>query len=153
MTSDGISTEDWNRVVELSGEMVDSWDDEALSDASRRRLLACLDDLEAKYGELPSILFSRAEYVEDDVFAEALTARAYDLALRREDHRGALDVCTSLAGLYAGLARAGSAGSDPLPVKELALEWLDRAETHLHVGNEHDVAEVAELRVKVASMP
>jgi hypothetical protein len=51
-TSDGISAEDWDKVHELAVEVVKS----GLPSDYRTRLLRYLDQLETKYGELPSIL-------------------------------------------------------------------------------------------------
>src|SRR5262245_24361019 len=65
MTPDGIATEDWDRIHELALEVVnDSAEgDEAASDAASVRLRELLDQLQEKYGALPSLLATRADYV------------------------------------------------------------------------------------------
>ena len=65
MTPDGISADDWRRVHELAVEVVNlsADDDGTASDEAAERLLDVLDDLQRKYGPLPSILATRADYV------------------------------------------------------------------------------------------
>ena len=60
MTSDGISDDDWEIVHELAVAIVNAETD-GQSARSTSRLLAFLDELEARYGSLPSILATRAE--------------------------------------------------------------------------------------------
>lgn len=73
-TSDGISSEDWDKVHELAVEIVNAGD--AQSEVHRSQLLIYLDQLEKKYGELPSILATRADYVAELKHKEALLKRA-----------------------------------------------------------------------------
>jgi hypothetical protein len=65
-TPDGITTEDWDRVHDLALEVVNlsAEGDEAGSDAAKIQLRELLDDLQEKYGPLPSLLATRADYVE-----------------------------------------------------------------------------------------
>ena len=79
-----ISGEDWERVQELALDLVNTSDvdDERIY---RRRLLDFLGDLRARYGELPSILATEADYVEDVHASESLLLRAFDLAKQAGD--------------------------------------------------------------------
>jgi hypothetical protein len=100
-TSDGIATEDWDRVTELALEV---W--KHLRDGEKERcrqdLFTYLDGLEVTYGPLPSILATRADFTSPDQIGhkEELLARAYALAVERRDHRNALAIAHSLADLY-----------------------------------------------------
>ena len=86
MTPDGITSADWDRVAELALELSRHVDDEG-SDEYRNRLLLYLDTLESKYGQLPSILATRADFWWDEQTAtkEDLLIRAYQLAVERRD--------------------------------------------------------------------
>ena len=64
MTSDGISDADWDVVHALAVEIVNASESEAAV-RTTAALLCHLDTLEQKYGALPSILATRADYVED----------------------------------------------------------------------------------------
>jgi hypothetical protein len=88
MTSDGISSEDWEEVHELALAVANASDDE--DGPHRERLFACLHKLISKYGELPSILATRADYVDDPTEFERLFLRAFDLALARGDQSNVL---------------------------------------------------------------
>src|SRR4029077_6671165 len=97
-TPDGISGEDWDKVHELAVEIINA--DDVESEVRRSQLLSYLDQLEKKYGELPSILATRADYVEELGAKEELLTRAYMLASTFQDAGNQLDVAHSLAELY-----------------------------------------------------
>src|SRR5688572_7226647 len=99
MTSDGISTGDWDRVHELALEIVNADDDEQ-ADRVRKRMVAYLDDLTRRYGELPSICATKADYVDQPAESERLLLRAFDLAVTRNDAPNIRSVSLSLAQLY-----------------------------------------------------
>ena len=99
-TSDGISSEDWDRVHDRVLDVVNAEEGEE-EDQCRRRLLEYLDELEGKYGPLPSILSTRADYLLGDVPGRiALFKRAYATATEAGDVRNQLYVTSSLAALY-----------------------------------------------------
>ena len=83
VTSDGISDKDWDRVHELVVEIVNAGEGEE-GDQQTAELLGYLDRLEEKYGVLPSILATRADYVEDPLDSLAVLKRAYVLAQERQ---------------------------------------------------------------------
>src|SRR5437773_4306122 len=97
-TPDGISSEDWSRVHEMGVEIINAPDVESES-RCRRRLFEYLNFLEAKYGALPSILATRADFKTDPNEKEERLRRAYALAESSGDARNALYVAHSVAGL------------------------------------------------------
>lgn len=98
-TSDGISGEDWDVVHELAVDLVNaSTSDSALQ--LRGRLLAFLDHLESKYGSVPSILATRADYVDNPRLKESLLNDAHFLAESQRDIANALLIAHSLAELH-----------------------------------------------------
>jgi hypothetical protein len=101
-TPDGISAEDWDRVTELSMEIWRHINDEDAQERCRLDLLNCLDALEVKYGSLPSIVATRADFISasETPDKEELLARAYALAVERRDRINALYISHSLAEMY-----------------------------------------------------
>jgi hypothetical protein len=126
-TPDGIPHEEWDRVTDLAYEVVQHIVE---SEARRRELFEYLDVLEQKYGLLPSILATRADFVAPDevMKKEELLVRAYALALDRHDRANALYIAHSLANMYLdGLAK---------PVE--GERWLTCFQTHLYVDPEDE---------------
>ena len=100
-TPDGISRGDWEMVHQCAVDIATAADDDVASQQSTRRLLQMLERLEHRYGPLPSILATRADYTEDASGRLALYQAAYDVASSREDARNLVWVASSLAELYA----------------------------------------------------
>jgi len=86
----------------------------------RTDLLNYLDELTAKYGELPSLLATRADYVEDPAESERLLLRAFEAATRIVDTLNLREIALSLADLYTTLR----------PRRVAARVWLDRARAY-----------------------
>ncbi len=128
-TPDGIATDDWDRVHELAVDIVNA--NEAAAKEYRDRLLEYLGTLEQKYGELPSILSTRADYVDDLKAKEALLIRAYIVAKNRSDYRNATYVAHSLAELYIEEFKNYSEGQ----------RWLEDLKQHLPQVNDSLFAE------------
>ena len=114
-TSDGIAASDWDRVHDLALLIVNA-DDPAEETSHRRALLNYLDELTNKYGELPSLLATRADYIDDPAATERLLLRACELATRIGDTRNVCEISLSLADLYVT--------ERPRPVAARA--WLER---------------------------
>lgn len=97
-TSDGISTADWEVVHDLALKIANA---EAESDTNvyKKQLMLYLDELEAKYGVLPSILATRADYVEDRAEAGALLRQAYTIAAAARDTLNMKEIAESLKEL------------------------------------------------------
>jgi hypothetical protein len=117
-TPDGISTQDWDGVHELAVDLVNA--DEEQSEECRVRLLRYLDKLEEKYGELPSILATRADYIDDQREGAASGSRVW-LAETRGDARNAFYVAHSLAQLYIEELKDATEGR----------RWLERTQQHM----------------------
>lgn len=98
-TPDGISDRDWDGVRERAAELIShSGDDDA--DVYRGRLLDYLKDLETRYGRLPSILATRADFTCDMDESEALLLEAFQVAERSADQQAMVHTAHSLAHLY-----------------------------------------------------
>jgi hypothetical protein len=133
MTPDGISKADWDRVRELAVDLLDAGDEDS---ESRARLLEYLDQLEVKYGLLPSILATRADFVEDPRDAVPLLHAAYELAESRADRVNALYIAHSLAFAYINQHR------DPIN----GGRWLGvLADALTRAGGESDIRDYEEL--------
>jgi hypothetical protein len=98
MTSDGIADEDRSRVHDAALEVVSKTDPDDLE--ATRHLLDVLDELEVRYGRLPGLVATRADYVGDEGEREALYLEAFDLALARSDVKNLSFIAHSLAQLY-----------------------------------------------------
>ena len=125
MTSDGITSDDWQLVREIVVDIVNA-DSETKAAACTSRLLAFLDDLEEKYGTLPSILATRADFIDDPAVSAVLLNDAYCLAELTNDEPNALHTSHSLAQLYVDEM------SDPRNGKI----WLERLRLHLDRVND-----------------
>src|SRR6185436_8643004 len=101
------------RVHDLALLIVNTEDED--HDRARERMLAYLSDLTLKYGELPSLLATRADYVEDDNESERLLLRAFDLAVTAGDAANVREIALSIASLYANEL------AEPIP----ASRWLE----------------------------
>jgi hypothetical protein len=124
-TSDGIAATDWDRVHELALAVVNA-DDSLDEESHRRELLKYLDELTSKYGELPSLLATCADYIDDRVEAERLLLRAFEVAKSIDDTRNLCEISLSLADLYTSDRRRRVA----------ARVWLDRARAHMSADDD-----------------
>lgn len=97
-TSDGISTKDWDIIHELALDIVNSNEDR--SKQYTVQLLNFLEALEKKYGELPSILATRADYIDDILEKEELYEYAHTLSEKRNDLQNCIETAHSLSELY-----------------------------------------------------
>jgi len=123
MTPDGVSTEDWDRVHELALQVVNSSaeGDGPASDAASLRLRELLDDLQEKYGPLPSLLATRADYVERPEDREYWLLAAYQQAHDRGDDKNLVWTAASLAAFQLEEALDVTKGA----------QWLNALEGHL----------------------
>ena len=144
-TPDGISREDWAHVHQCAVDVANAGlaDDDAASQASTSELLQVLARLEHRYGALPSILATRADYIEDVPSRLTLYQAAYEAASARGDARNLVWIASSLADLYVDELREPLRGG----------EWLERLETHLEKHDDPDERDVLErLRAVVESL-
>jgi hypothetical protein len=142
-TEDGIATEDWDRVHELAVEIVNlsAESDAAASDQASRRLVELLDDLQEKYGPLPSLLATRADYLDRFEDREYWYLAAYRLAAERGDLKNLESISESLASLYVENQRW-----------QEATEWVGRLEQHLVAcPDAYDAEQAVRIREQLAS--
>ena len=102
MTPDGISTKDWDRVKARAAKVATAVCSDKSTQAKKetKTLLALLDQLQKRYGELPSILATRADYVTDVAQSLGLLKRAYSLTENAKDKANLTYIASSLAELY-----------------------------------------------------
>jgi len=118
MTPDGIAASDWDRVHELGVEIVNctAADDARGEACARLSLMRVLDDLEKKYGTKPSLLATRADYVESTDEREWLLLAAFTEAERTGDDRNRELIADSLAHFYIEAVSAFDQGAKWLAV-------------------------------------
>jgi len=128
-TAHGISKDDWNEVIDLAAKIANaaSAEDEALGQLLTTRLLRILDALERKYGKLPPILATRADYIDDAREKIALFEEAWRAANGRRDCFNLVLIASSLAELHIEELNDTSSGARWLARLEEALEnyWDD----------------------------
>jgi len=136
MTSDGISKRDWDRVTEVAIRIVNvsSLRNDELVLPYTRQMLCLLDRLQRKYGELPSLLATRADYTEDESERLRLLKRAYRLAKTRHDKVNCVLIASSIAEIYI----------EDLRNVEKGKSWLDSLESCL--SEYRDESEMREFR-------
>ena len=102
VTPDGISTEDWDKVHELAVRVVNLSAEglDAESDAARGELLTLLDVLDLKYGRKPSLLATRADYIDSAPEKEQCLRQAFAAAKELDDRQNLTWVAASLASFY-----------------------------------------------------
>ena len=138
-TPDGISTEEWEEVHGLVLNIVnaETTDERA---RSQSRLFVFLDELEALYGALPSILATRADFVDDADVRLHLLSDAYFVAEANDDRTNMLYVSHSLAEFHL----------DERPNLDIAEQWLERMKNHLVGIDDQDMADSYQrLRIRV----
>jgi hypothetical protein len=100
-TSDGITDRDWDKVHTLALLVVKASASKPSNlKAAKARLLRYLERLESKYGVLPSIVATRADYTDNNKSQESLLLRAYSLSKRRKDASNQAEIAHSLAAFY-----------------------------------------------------
>jgi hypothetical protein len=138
VTPDGVSAEDWERVHLLALDVANlsTEQDEAASDEAAGRLRELLDDLQEKYGPLPSLLATRADYVDEPEGREYWLLAAYSEAEKRGDLKNRVLIASSLASYYIDEVD-GSAGT----------KWLDALSSDLDAfPMEYEGSELERLR-------
>ncbi len=139
MTPDGISDDDWGCVHQCVLDIVNASSDEnqEAHSAALAALGELLDDLQEKYGPLPSILATRADYSEDDAEREYWLLAAYSQARQHGDSKNLVLIAASLATFYVETKVALGEGR----------QWLATLEENLvHHYDEDEAEEAARLR-------
>src|SRR5690349_8210663 len=101
MTPDGIPTREWDRVHELAVEVANAsmQDDAVLSDTKTQEIVHYLRELQVRYGDLPSLLGTLADYADDDMERYDLYARGIAEALRLGDSKNLMILLESILEL------------------------------------------------------
>ena len=121
-TSDGIRHCDWVEIESLAEAIVDASSSGADDKILVNNLISKLRNLEKRYGRLPSILATEADYVENDVEQVKLLKEAYVSSCETNDVKNKSFVSASLAEFYTE--------KDINPEK--AKYWLDQLKVNLH---------------------
>src|SRR5947209_3200002 len=102
MTSDGINKADWDIIQNYAARIAAAIcnDQEGVSIDLTERLLKSLSQLEAKYGRLPSIVATEADYTHDQASRVKLLEEAFLLATEREDTSNQALSASSLAETF-----------------------------------------------------
>jgi len=118
MTSDGITKKDWDPIHELAVNIANasSVGDIKLSRQYEKQLHNHLRALQRKYGILPSIISTRADYTDDPAKRIKLYKLAYRLAGETNDDLNLMHSAWSLASIYL----------DDLKQRRNGREWLSR---------------------------
>lgn len=114
-TSDGIDARDWEVIGDLAAAVANRSGADSDASLDRKRLLRALDKLEKKYGRLPSILSTRADYVDDPELSLSLLKEAYVTADERSDVKNKAFISSTLSELYL----------ETFQRKDLARFWLE----------------------------
>ena len=129
MTSDGIDDPDCSVTLGLQRRVAEAAVAGDVDSQARctRALLLHLDRLERKYGTRPSLLATRADYVEDVHERIRLLERAWRIACEMGDKRNCTLIASSLAGTFIEEAGDRHKGADWLSKLEAALAecWVD----------------------------
>ena len=136
MTSDGIETKEWEVVQDYAAKIANAVcaDEDHSAEEQTQALLTYLDCLETKYGKLPSILATRADYVIEAEKRVLLLDEAYSIAKLRTDTANMRLIAASLAQHF--IEEAGDARQGQL--------WL--ACFADAIGNKWDDVEYADFR-------
>lgn len=99
-TSDGIKSTDWEIILEYTADVVNAsaagCDDTLLLN----RLFKKLEVLEQMYGRLPSILATRADFLDDEKQSISLLKEAYVSACEINDLKNQTFISNSLTEAY-----------------------------------------------------
>jgi hypothetical protein len=99
-TTDGIQDNDWEEVMSLAAAVANQTGLSLDAGLEKKRLMRALDRLEHKYGRLPSILSTRADYVDDANISLSLLKEAYVSADEAYDLKSKVIISSSIAEMY-----------------------------------------------------
>ena len=128
-TPDGISSDDWGVVRDLVM-VIAAARTPADRSSAIRRLFAFLDELERTYGTRPSILATRADFLDNDDRRVQMLEHAYSVAAMQRDHANMLFIAHSLAEFFL----------DEPPHPPNAQKWLAHMERHLATIHHREMA-------------
>jgi hypothetical protein len=120
-TSDGISEKDWNLIINLAEDVVELTGGDLDSRLAKKRLIRALARLELKYGRIPSILSTKADYVDDEKIKLSLLKEAYLGACELSDFKNRVFISSTITELYVEV-------SDQIRARY----WIDRFKEDLN---------------------
>jgi hypothetical protein len=149
MTSDGITKKDWTKIHGLAVRIVNASavEDQVRTTVYTKRLLDALDILEKKYGSLPSILATRADYILDNRDRLRLLQAAFNKALELNDVKNQLCTASSLAEYFIARRRIKSASKWLKVGQNLLKKYFDKNESQ----NLRDIAKQIALQSKTTA--
>jgi hypothetical protein len=97
-----VSANEWRSIKKLASDVANAMARDNIKGANEARLnlLKALSFLEKKYGRIPSLLATKADYIEDDKKRISLLHAAYKLARRNADKLNIVLICSSLADFH-----------------------------------------------------
>ncbi len=101
-TPDGIADADWNEIEQLARAVAEAaiTDDSLLYASAVDELQKRLAKLQSRYGPLPSILATMADFTENDRDAIHMLETAFFAAKERDDTRNMTYIASSIAQRY-----------------------------------------------------
>lgn len=99
-TSDGISDVDWDEIEKISFSIASAIEKGDDSTVLVEKLFNKLDFLENKYGKLPSIAATRADYTDCPLKQLSLLKEAYASSLEIDDRKNMAYISASIAEFY-----------------------------------------------------
>ncbi len=125
-----IHKKDWEKVTTLACNFANAVEEhnEKLSCRYRNRIHKLLNNLMEKYGELPSLLATKADYTENIREKLPLLRKSYSLALKAKDHPNLTWVSSSIAEIYI----------DELKNLRSGRHWVSLLEKHLQFHSDDE---------------
>jgi hypothetical protein len=133
MTSDGIRSDDWDKIHACALDVVNASSANDAEAGAHAAPFVILDELETKYGRRPSLLATRADFVESSQERARLFEEAYQEAQRISDLQNMEAIAHSLTEFYVEEMRGPEMGGI----------WL--AQWREHVGPESNESQQGEL--------
>ena len=130
-TSDGISSDDWDQVKDYAAKIAHSSDDKKYCKLLNE-MNALLFELQHKYGRLPSILATRADYTTDAEKRLKLLKEAYVTALESNDDKNIAFIAADMLEF----------AMEEKQSSEVTCFWLQRLGSALQNYNDDYLAEV-----------
>jgi hypothetical protein len=119
-TSDGVTDADWDVIMTLAENVVHQTGLDLDPSLAKKRISLALNKLENKYGRLPSILSTKADYVDDFGERLSLLKEGYVTADEILDIKNKVFISSSIAELYIEVKN-----------KQLAKYWIAKMKADL----------------------
>ena len=141
----GITKNEHEVLIELICDIVNDSDDDQFYENPEctNNLLNELDRLDSKYGEMPMLISTRADFTDDVKIQIKLYKKAIQLALKSGDISTLVMAAESLVEIYV---------SD-YPNSREALEWFDKLKIYNNgYGDKYIISTYPELKAKINRM-